>query len=218
MSHARWTGALFLLLLSLSGCTLIGALASKAPLPDVDAAYKGLTGKTVGIMVWADKSVLLDWPNLQLDTGNSIINKLLVAQQAEVKDMTGVTFPFPPASFVKYQREHPELDAIPVTEYAGKLGVQRLIYVEIKDLSTRADGGSNLFLGRINAALKIIEIDDKKAGKLGYQEDNIRAQFPEKAQKEGILNGNDRLMYTGAVNIATNEIVKRLIRHPAEDD
>jgi hypothetical protein len=217
MSHVRRLGALSLLLLGLSGCTLIGALASKAPLPDVDAAYKGLAGKKVGIMIWADKSVLLDWPNLQLDAGNSIIYKLLIAQQAESKELIGTTFPYPPGSFVKYQREHPELDAIPVTEYAGKLGVDRLIYVEINDLSTRADGGSNLFLGRIDASLKIIEIDDKKAGKLGYSEQYIKAQYPEKAQKEGVLNGNDRIMYAGAVNTATNEIVKRLIKHPAEE-
>ena len=205
------------LLLSLSGCSLLGALAAKAPLPDVDAAYKKLAGHTVGIMVYADKSILLDWPNLQLDAGNSIINKLLIAQQADVKDMKGVTFPYPPASFVKYQREHPELDAIPVTEFAGKLGVERLIYVEIVDLSTRADGGSNLYLGRINATLKVIEVDDKKHGTLGFSEENIKGQFPEKATREGVLNSNDRLMYAGAVNIATNEIVKRLIRHPAEE-
>lgn len=206
------------LLLSVSGCALVGALAAKAPLPDVDAAYKKLAGHTVGIMIYADKSILLDWPNLQLDAGNSIINKLLIAQQADVKEMKGVTFPYPPASFVKYQREHPELDAIPVTEFATKLGVERLIYVEITDLSTRADGGSNLFLGRINATLKVIEIDDKKKpGVVGYSEENIKGQFPEKARPEGVLNSNDRTMYAGSVNIATNELVKRLIQHPAEE-
>ena len=209
--------ALSSLLLGLGGCQLLGALAAKAPVPDVDAAYKKLAGHTVGIMIYADKSVLLDWPNLQVDAGNSIINKLLIAQQADVKDMKGVKFPYPPASFVKYQREHPELDAVPVTEYAGKLGVERLIYVEVNDLSTRADGGSQLYLGKIDATLKVIEMDDKKVGTIGFSEEGMKSQFPEKAPREGVLNANDRAMYAGAVNSMTNDVVKRLIQHPSEE-
>ncbi|HEX8324795.1 MAG TPA: hypothetical protein VF595_12880, partial [Tepidisphaeraceae bacterium] len=157
------------------------------------------------------------WPSLQLDAANSIVNKLLVAQAAEVNDVKGVTFPYPPASFVKYQKEHPEIEALPITEVAGKLGVKRLIYVEINDLSTRADGGAALFLGRIDASMKIIEIDDKGVGTVGYGEEGIKTQFPEKAPREGVLNANDRAMYVGSVNVATTEIVKRLIQHPEED-
>ncbi|HEX8323114.1 MAG TPA: hypothetical protein VF595_04295, partial [Tepidisphaeraceae bacterium] len=55
------------LLLGLSGCNVLGALAAKAPRPDVDAAYKGLAGQTVGVMVWADRGTQIDFSRLQLD-------------------------------------------------------------------------------------------------------------------------------------------------------
>lgn len=199
-----------------SGCNVIGAIASKVPKPDIDAAYKGLVGKTVGVMVWADKSLLMDWPNLQLDAGNSIQNKLLVAQQSDVKDLKGTTFPYPPASFIKYQKEHPEIETMSVADVAPKLGVERLLYVEITDLSTRAEGGSTLFLGRVKATLKIIEVD-KKIGTVAYSESEIKAQFPAKAPAEGVLNANDRAMYVGGVNEITTELVTRLIQHPAPE-
>lgn len=201
---------------ALAGCNVLGAVASKLPKPEIQAAYKGLAGKSVGIMVWADKSVLMDWPNLQVDTANNVINKLLAAQAAEVKDLKSTTYPYPPASYVKYQKEHPETDVQPVTQFAGKLGVQRLIYIEVNDLSTRADGGAVLFLGNIAVTLKIIEIDDKGVGTVAFSE-NIKKQFPDKAPKEGILNAADRTMYLGSVNAVTTEIVKRLIQHPDDD-
>ena len=202
---------------ALAGCNVLGAVASKLPKPEIEAAYKGLAGKSVGVMVWADKSVLMDWPSLQLDTGNNIINKLLAAEAAEVKDLKGTKYPFPPASYVKYQKEHPETDVEPVTQFAGKLGVDRLIYIEVNDLSTRADGGAALFLGNIAVTMKVIEINAKGVGTVAYSE-VIKSQFPDKAPKEGILNAADRTMYMGSVNAVTTEIVKRLIKHPDDDE
>ena len=201
---------------ALAGCNVLGALAYKMPQPEIDAAYKGLPNKSVGIMVWADKSLLLDWPNMQLDVGNSVINKMLVAQKTDVKDLKGTKFPYPPASYIKYQKEHPETEIQPVTQFAGKLGVDRVIYLEVKDLSTRADGGAALFLGNITVSMKVIEIDSKGVSTVAYPE-TIKVQFPEKAPKEGILNAGDRQIYAGSVDRVTTEIVKRLIQHPDDD-
>ncbi|MGC4031718.1 MAG: hypothetical protein QM754_08290 [Tepidisphaeraceae bacterium] len=203
--------------MGLSGCNVIVRAAHTLPVPDIDAAYKKLVGQSVGVMVWADKSLTMDWPNLQLDAGNSIQNKLIIAQQSDVKDLKGTTFPYPPASFIKYQKEHPEIETMAVTDVAAKLGVQRLIYVEITDLSTRAEGGSTLFLGRAKATLKVLEVE-KGVGTVGYSEAEIKAQFPENAPVEGVINANDRAMYIGAINNITTELVKRLIQHPAPED
>ena len=208
----------FVLLLGLGGCNVIGALAAKAPKPEIEAAYKGLAGKSVGILVYADRSLLTDWTSLPLDLGNSVLNKLVISQAAKIKDVKDTTFPYPPASFVKFQKEHPELANAPITEFAPRLGVQRLIYVEVNELSTRAEGAIALYLGKMNVSMHVIEIDEHGVAKSVYDEDRIMAQFPEKATSEGVLNGNDRMMYGGVMDAVSTEIAKRLIQHPDDSD
>ena len=217
-THRRFRpSALLALLPVLAGaCNIIGAAASRAPKPDILAAYKGLSNHSVGVVVWADRSLITDWPNLRIDMGNSIMSKLKTAQAAAGKDskeLLGTTFPYPAASFVKYQKDHPGLDALPITDVAPRLGVDRLIYIEVNDFSTRADGSIALYLGKIDVAMKIIEVEGGK-GKSAYDEGSVKSQFPDKATKEGVLNSSDRAIYGGTVDAITTDIVTRLITHP----
>jgi hypothetical protein len=208
--------------LSTAGCQIIGAIAAKAPKPDIEAAYKGLANKSVGVMVWTHQSLQIDWPSIQLDLAASVEKNLRDAQEAKIKDLDGVTFPYPAASFVKFRKEHPEVEAQPVTTIATRLGVQRLIYIEVNDFTTRAQGSAALFLGQISVNMKVVEVEPGQhstsrtasEGIIGYEESNITAQFPEKATREGTLNGNDRTMYVGAVRAVAAEIAQRLIQHP----
>ena len=211
--HRRFSTLLLLLPGLAAGCNIIGAAAAKAPKPDILAAYKGLAGKRVGVVVWADRSLVTDWPTLQLDMGNSIISKLKQAQDAKSKELIGTTFPYPAASFVKYQKEHPGIEGMPITDVAPKLGVDRLIYIEVADFSTRVDGAVALYLGTMEVSLKVVEIEDGK-GKSVYDEGSIKSQFPDKATKEGVLNSSDRAMYGGTVNSISTDIVTRFIQHP----
>ena len=198
-----------------AGCNIIGAFASKMPKPDIDAAYKGLAGQTVGIMVWADKtSLLIDWPTLQRDMGNSIAFKIKAAQDTKAEELVGTTFPYQPDSFIRYQREHPEVEVLPIVEVAPKLAVSRLIYVEINSFSTRPPGGSvALFLGQTDISLKVIEVADGKA-KIAYHEDHIQVQFPKSAPKEGAINQNEATIYRGVLDSISSEVALRFVRHP----
>jgi hypothetical protein len=208
------------LCLSLGGCNIIGAVAAKAPKPDIQAAYKGLAGKSVGIMVYVDPATQMDFPRLQLDLGNSLDYKLKEAQKEDKdKDLLGTTFPYEPRSFIRYQKEHPGLDALPITEVAPKLGVDRLIYVQVNQFSTRPEGMINMYLGRIDVTLQVIEVEkqgDKKVAKIAYTDPNIRIKFPRSAPQEGVLNKSDQFMYIGTVGEVTTEMALRFFRHPDE--
>src|SRR5215210_3914390 len=73
--------ALFILLpssfiLILSGCQVIGVAAQALPPPTVVPNYKGLAGQTVGVMVWADRGMRIEWQALQLDLANTIQSNL----------------------------------------------------------------------------------------------------------------------------------------------
>lgn len=201
-------------LLLLTGCNIIGALSAKAPRPDIDAAYKGFAGQTVGVMVWADRSTMLvDWPNLQLDLGNGVAAKLKSAQDAKAEEFVGTTFPFPPASYIRYQREHPGVDAQPIVEVAPKLRVSRLIYIEVNSFSTRVEGSVAMFLGQADVALTVLEINNGKA-KVVYSDPHIRVKFPKSAPAEGEMNKSERVMYVGTVDSLCDEIALRFLRHP----
>ena len=83
----------------LTGCVIAGAIAHAIPETN-HAAYTGLAGQTVGVMVWADRGVLINFNSVQLDLGNDIQNKLLHSGQAP--EMKGTSFPWQPASIVRY--------------------------------------------------------------------------------------------------------------------
>ena len=54
----------------------LGYVAANLPKSE-DAKYKGLAKQKVAVMVWADRGTRIDYPNLQLDTGNTIQAKLI---------------------------------------------------------------------------------------------------------------------------------------------
>ena len=58
-----------LLLLLLPGCAILGVAASAMPPPTIQPRYTGLAGQKVGVMVWTDPGIRIDWPTLQIGTG-----------------------------------------------------------------------------------------------------------------------------------------------------
>jgi hypothetical protein len=200
----------------LAGCNIIGAVAGKAPKPDILAAYKGLAGQSVGIMVYVDPDAAMNWPTLQLDMGNYLQHKLKDAQTDEsLEDLKGTTFPYEPRSFVRYQRENPGLEALPITDVAPKLGVDRLIYLQVNEFTTRAEGTITMYLGRINVTMQVIEVDPAtRTAAIAYSDPNLKIKFPRKAPDEGMLSGNDRVIYQGTVDEITTELAVKFFRHP----
>src|SRR5256885_8652398 len=128
----------------LAGCAALGVAAYKLEPPEtIRPKYANLVNQSVGVMVWADRGIRIDWPTLRLDLANAIQQKLKEQTLDEkgkpkAKTLLGVTYPVQPASIVRYQEDHPEVEAMPITDFAPKLGVGRLIYVELEDFATRA--------------------------------------------------------------------------------
>ena len=197
-----------------SGCTYIGAAAAVMPPPTVEAQYTAFGGQTIGVMVWADRSIRVDWPNIQIDLANSIQNKL-AAHTSKGGALEGARFPTSPRSMVDFQQDHPEVEFAPIESTAPKLGVTRLIYVEIEDFATRTDIAGKLFLGQIKATLKVVEVADRK-GVVAYEERDINATFPPKTRPEGTIRGSDTIMYSGVLEMLAMQIQDRFIPHEME--
>lgn len=159
-------------LASASGCSFLGVAANAVP-QYVKAKYPGLQNQSVGVMVWADRGVLIDWESIQLDLANAVQNKL---QETKAEEMKGVTYPWKPASIVRYQRDHPGIEALPVEDVAPRLpNITRLIYIEVQGFRTRSETAMELFRGHGVISMRVIEVDQVTGkGKVAFTEENIK--------------------------------------------
>lgn len=199
-----------LLLLSLTlclyGCYAAGAIANIAIPKRAEAKYAGLAEQSAGVMVWVDRAAKFEWESIQIDLANQIQNKL---SGNPAKELKGTTWPVSAGFVLRYQVEHPGIEAIPITDTAPKLGVSRLIYVEVEQFSTRAEATYQMFRGSVTATLRVVEVSGGTA-KIGYEEAGIRAFFPPKSPPDGVVNATDAVIYRGTIATLAQEIADRL--------
>ena len=205
-----------LLVLPPAGCAVLGVAANALPEPDIAARYADLRGHSVAVMVWADRGVLIDYPSLRLDVAAGLQSKLQQAKRSkgELKD---VRFPYVPASVVRFQEDHPEVQDQTITEVAPRLNVERLIYVEVDHLQTRADDAIDLFRGEATASIKVIAVDPATGRTTtAYEESGIVASFPPTGPPEGLPGVGDARIYGGLVDRLTTILAVRFFSHPAD--
>lgn len=218
VTRAMVTGLMGVVVVWLGGCVAAGFLAAAIPPTPVAAAYKGLAGQSVGVMVWTDRSVRIDYPLIQLDVANIVQANLAAAQKDKKDDLKLTTFPVEPRSIVRFQRENPGLEARPITEVAGELGVSRLIYIEITDFQTRPTAELELFRGTVTGSVRVVEVDANGVGRIGFQEDKITVTFPKKGPPEGVLNSSDVRMYQGVLSEFATQVAWRFFTHTPPDE
>jgi hypothetical protein len=211
-----------LLLPTLAGCAQIGAaggLIAQAIPKNVDAAYKGLAGQQVIVMVWADPGVRLDKPDLQEDVAAAVQDKLISIQKDEKPDaLKGATFPVPTSTVIQYQEDHPEVEYQPATDVAAKLKGSRLIYVEVTDFATRSDASLELYQGHLSAHVRVVEMtdagQDKVDAKVAYDGGTISVSYPPKElNKDGLPGGTDQAISSKTVDAFATDLAKRFYLH-----
>jgi hypothetical protein len=206
----------------LNGCAFLGLAAQALPVADIQPAYSGLNGQTVAIYVDADDAQRMDYPTIEGDIASAIKNHLKESKDKEL-DRTNIMDPY---SVVQFQREHPELKAMPITEFAPRLGVTRVVYIELRDFSTQSNVAIELYRGSALANVRVVEVTPRKSGsaKVAFKEDDIRVQYPKQGgegQNEGApagpdINASD--VYLGTVQQLALEISERFYQHAAPDD
>jgi hypothetical protein len=200
-----------------AGCNVLGFVGTLAPPPTIAAAYKGLAKQKVGVMVWTDRAMAIDWPTLQLDLARGINSRLEdeTKKKSPAKELEGTSFAMP-ESVIRFQRDHPEAEAQSITDVAPRMDLTRLIYIEVEQFSTRPEESLELYRGSITANLKVIEIADGK-GKIAFQKDKIRILYPEKGNAEGVPNLSDLSVYEKTVTAFSGEIVNQFVSYTAPE-
>lgn len=196
------------------GCGLVGYVAATVP-KSVDAQYSGLAKQKIAIMVWADRGVRIDYPNLQLDLANAVQADLIA--KTDESSLSKAEFPWEARSVLRFQREHPELEARSITEWAHRIsGITRVIYVEVPDFSTRSGTAVQLLKGGLTANVKVLEVGSTGPSKIVYEKQNIQVYYPPKS-KEGVVDIAENIIYRGTINGAALELAQLFYPHVIED-
>jgi hypothetical protein len=209
-----------------TGCDTIGGvggLIAQAIPVQINAAYKGLANQTVIVMVWMDRGMKNDYPDVQLDIAASLQGKLIkIAHDQAPAELKGTEFPVLASTVIRYQDDHPEIDIQPITQTAASFDGTRLIYVEIKDFATHA-GAVELFRGRLKGDIKVIEItpspDGKTAkAKIAYSENDIAVDYPKDSPNDGLPVGTETTITQGTIDAFTTSVAKRFYSHLEDRD
>jgi hypothetical protein len=142
----KFFGCFLFPLICSSGCNLIGAplsMMAQNQTQKVPAEYGNLSGKNLCIWVWADESLLFEYPVIRLDVANHV--KHLLKQH--VKNIKIVD----PATVDKFQRNEYDADTMPVVQVGKRFKADVVLFIQVSDFLTRPSGSPNLFQGRMNA-------------------------------------------------------------------
>jgi hypothetical protein len=138
-------GLLGIIVLLSSGCNMLSfplyALASEQT-KKIPAEYTGLPGKKICILVWADESVLFDFPALRIDTSNHARYFL----RQHVKNIQVVDS----AAVDKFQRNDYDADQLPAVSVGRKFKSDVVLFIQVVEFLTRPQGTPNLFQGRMS--------------------------------------------------------------------
>ena len=211
-------------LLVLSGCNIIGAAAQVMPQPDIAPEYKGLSGQTVGVMVWVDRGVRIDYPNLRADIARGLTTKLsMVSNPRDAKDKKDVpkelayTQYLNPMTIIRFQEDHPEFEGMPSKDIAPRLGVSRIINIEVYSFETRPQESVDLFKGTLNSKVEILEVTPPpdRSAKIAYTDADMHSVYPPR-RPEGVA-GTDvssDYIYRKTVDQFTSDMALKFVTHP----
>lgn len=226
MKHALFTFTLalpaaLLLTLLLGGCQLLGVAAAKAPPPTVPAAYDDLGGHSAAVWVWVDQRIDLDYPSLWLEVATRIQNRLETARDTgtarQRRELRELDFKIKPASFGRY-KDDPAIQMTPVRTLASRLGVERVIFVEIVDFATEGGLTAGMWRGEAKVNIQVYAVDpDSREAERVYDEPNRRVVFPPGGVAQGSTQLGAERTYAGLVLQIVDEVSKRFLSHSSEN-
>jgi hypothetical protein len=164
-------------------------------------------------MVWADRGTRIEYDSLRLDLARGIQDKLQKTQVNKASELQGAQFPRDrnPDALYAFQENNPGYEAQPMTSIAPRLGVTRLIYVEVQNFQLHSEQVLELFRGSITATVQVIEVTGGTA-KVGYT-DTVSAVYPANAPEEGLPNLGERKTYQGTLDAFTTAVTQRFVEY-----
>lgn len=159
----------------------------------VEAEYNGLVGKSFAVVVAADRVIIADHPDL--------VPRLTTNLTDRLAEFAGASGYVPAERLLTYLYEHPRWVAMPLSDLAKELGVERLVYIDIQEYRLNEPGNEYLWDGVAAAGVGVIEADSVVPDQFAFERE-VRVKFPDKS-------GYGPTDYPG--NVVSAALLKRFV-------
>ena len=196
--------------IAIVGCELAGWVAqplegSKKKIR-IHAAYLDLQDKTVAVMVFANEYTLFQHPNAPRLVCLQISRRI-------AEHVPGVTM-MNPKQVCDFQDKNPHWTAMPFGELIDKMGVDRIVMIELFEYRTHDPGNAHVWQGLVNGGVGVIEADADDPDNLAFLT-TVRAQYPEHS-KVGIPNADRQTIEVGMVSVFARDAGGLFFDHEIE--
>jgi len=158
----------------LPGCTGLGLVAyflgGGEKDEDVLAAYRGLEGKTVALLVSADSMAMHRHPQAAERTRAAVTQQLRAL-------VPGIRIA-PPERVTAFKTQNPYWYTMPYRQLIDTLGVERLIVIDLAEYRTHEPGNQHVWRGVVSGAVHVVEAEQREFGRPAFSR-TVRAAYPE---------------------------------------
>lgn len=166
------------LIACLGGCELVGGMMASADRQgshEVQAQYGGLVGHSYAVVVAADRVIQADHPDVVVLMTREIARLISVNV-----DASGWV---PPDRVLEYQYKNPNWVAKSPQDLAEVFGVDRLIFVDLREFVIHDPGNPYVWNGVAAGQVGVVERSESGGGAGSWGEytytENIRVGFPD---------------------------------------
>lgn len=178
-SSAAAVVSLCVLSFASGGCAIVGFAAYVAEnarrtgSTTYPAEYDGLEGKSYAVIVEADRAIQSEHAGT-VERITSVANRM-------IHDNAGAANYIPTERVLRYTFEHPAWRALSRGELASRLGVERLIVIELHEYQHHAPGNPYVWDGLAEADVLVYESDSGIPDSPAFQR-AVRVTFPDQSQ------------------------------------
>lgn len=141
----------------------------------VAAEYTGLTGTTWAVLVMADRAIQADFPDLIPALTARITDRLADRPQQETIAAAGY---IPADRLLAWLYDNPHWTTLPYGELARRLGVTRLIVIEVIEFRLHEPGNAYLWSGVAAGTVGVAEADSRIPDEFAFQR-AVQVEFPD---------------------------------------
>ncbi len=167
----------------LAGCAMPG----EKKLVDVKAEYLGLANQKVAVMSAADAHLLHLYPQAPTLVSQAVSKRI-------ARHVPGVTLIIP-KELAAFLKANPYWANLPYSQLVDKLGVDKVVLIDLIEYQTHEPGNAYVWQGLITANIGVIDAHAADPDNLVYQ-NTVSVRFPEKSSV-GIVDADHESIQLG---------------------
>ncbi len=205
-TYLGWA-ALLAVCFVMGGCEAFGfvgqAVQPTPPPLNVKAEYRGLENQKVAVLVDADQALLFEQPLVQREVCEAVSLKLTA-------NVPGIQV-IEARQVVDFQQRNLYWSTAAYADLAKRLGVTRLVLIELTEYRFRQPGQTDIWRGVISGSVAVAEADGSKPNDLVYDTPLTVAYPPDKPL--GVLHADQRTIRQGTLDLFAHGVAGKFSDH-----